>query len=98
MGADMHIHLHWYDVLGLIGVALIAGAYLAIQAGWILSTRLLYSFWNGAGALLVLVSLAFDFNLSAAVVEVFWLAISFLGAWRWWSNNRGSRVGVSGKS
>jgi hypothetical protein len=96
MGMDMHVH--WYDVLGLVGVALIAGAYLAIQAGWILSTRLLYSVWNGAGALFVLVSLVFDFNLPAFVVEVFWLAISVLGAWRWWSTARGSRVNVAGKA
>ena len=37
---------------------------------------------NAAGALLIIVSLIFDFNLSAFVIEVFWLLISLLGLWR----------------
>jgi hypothetical protein len=90
--------IHWYDVLGLAGVALITAAYLAIQIGRIESTRLLYSAWNGTGALFVLISLAFDFNLSAFVVEAFWLVISVLGVWRWWSTTRGGRLEIARKA
>jgi hypothetical protein len=93
VGEDMHVR--WYDVLGLAGVALITGAYLAIQMGRIKSTRLLYSVWNGVGALFVLISLAFDFNLSAFVVEAFWLVISAVGVWRWWSARKGDRLGMA---
>jgi hypothetical protein len=91
----MGIHIHWHDILGLTGVALITGAYLAIQMGRISSTRLTYSVWNGVGAVLVMISLAFDFNLAAFVVEAFWLVISALGAWRWWANSRGDRMGLA---
>jgi hypothetical protein len=38
-----------------------------------------YSMANGFGAALVLVSLWFNFNLSAFVIEIFWLLISLLG-------------------
>jgi hypothetical protein len=96
VGMDMRVH--WYDVLGLTGVALITAAYLAIQMGRIKSNLLLYSVWNGVGALFVLISLAFDFNLSAFVVEAFWLVISAVGVWRWWSTRKGDRMGIARKA
>ncbi len=68
-----------HDAVGALGVALIVGTYLLLQIGGIRPTSSKYSFLNALGALLVLISLAFDFNLSAALVEGFWLAISVYG-------------------
>jgi hypothetical protein len=39
-----------------------------------------YSLANALGAVLILVSLYFDFNLSAVIIELFWAAISLMGA------------------
>jgi len=66
----------WYDFAGNIGVALMVLAYLLIQAEKIRSRDLSYSVMNGIGALLVVVSLLYRFNLSAFLVESFWFVIS----------------------
>ena len=71
--------MNWYDILGLIGVALILGAYLALQLGRLSPENPAYSTLNAGGAGLILVSLVFDFNLSAAVIETAWLFISLIG-------------------
>lgn len=67
------------DFLGNIGVFFILAAYLLLQLERIDSRSLAYSAANGLGALLILVSLYFKFNLSAFVIEFFWLLISVYG-------------------
>lgn len=67
------------DILGLVGVAMILAAYGLLQTGRWQPQEIRYSFANALGAALVLVSLAFDFNLPAAIVEGFWLLISLGG-------------------
>ena len=69
----------WYDFAGNIGVGLMVLGYLLLQAEKIRSSDLSYSLMNGAGALLVVVSLLYRFNLSAFLVEGFWFLISVYG-------------------
>lgn len=69
----------WYDLAGNIGVVLMVLGYLLLQAERIRSSDLSYSLINGIGALLVLISLIYSFNLSAFLVEAFWLLISIYG-------------------
>ena len=69
----------WFDFAGNIGVALMVFGYLLLQVEKIRSSDLSYSLMNGVGALLVLISLLYRFNLSAFLVEVFWLLISIYG-------------------
>jgi hypothetical protein len=68
-----------HDVVGALGVFLIVGTYLLLQLGKIGAKELRYSLVNAVGAALVLVSLYSEFNLSAALIEGFWLAISIFG-------------------
>ena len=70
----------WHDLVGNLGVLLIVGSYFWMQLGRISGQSMVYSLLNAAGAASILVSLYFDFNLSAVAVEVFWLAISLMGA------------------
>ena len=49
-----------------------------------------YSACNAVGAVLLLVSLTVNFNLSSVIIEIFWLAISAVGLWRGW-RRRASR-------
>ena len=72
----------WYDFLGNVGVLLILLSYLLLQMKKIKSQSIYYSLMNAAGALLILVSLYFNFNLSAFVMEIFWLLISLYGLWQ----------------
>lgn len=67
------------DFLGNVGVALILLAYLALQLERVSATSLAYGAMNAVGAALILVSLYFDFNLSAFLMELFWLLISLYG-------------------
>lgn len=71
--------IQWFDIVGAVGVALIIGTYLLLQFERLASDRPLYSVLNAAGASLIIVSLFFEFNLSAFVVEFFWLLISLFG-------------------
>jgi hypothetical protein len=80
--------MRWYDVLGLVGVALILLAYLLLQLRRIDPAGPAFSAANAAGAALVLLSLYYDFNLPAAVVEGAWLLISLYGLGQAWQRSR----------
>ncbi len=71
--------LSWFDVIGFAGVVLIVIAYLLLQLNKMPSKNPAYSFLNALGALLVMISLLFDFNLSAFLMEAFWFLISLFG-------------------
>lgn len=68
-----------YDFLGTIGVILIILMYLLLQLNKIKSTSIVYSSLNALGAILIIISLIFEFNLSAFIIESFWLIISIYG-------------------
>jgi hypothetical protein len=70
------------DVLGIIGVAIIVVAYLLLQLERLKGTDLSYSVMNAVGASLIVASLIVDFNLSALLMEVFWVLISCIGIGR----------------
>jgi paired small multidrug resistance pump len=78
----------WYDFAGNVGVALMVLVYLLLQVGKVRSGDLRYSAMNAVGAALVLVSLFFVFNLSAFLVEGFWLVISLFGLIKYLSKLR----------
>ncbi len=69
----------WHDLVGNAGVAMIIGTYLLLQLGKVHAQTVAYSLANALGAGMVMLSLVFDFNLSAFVVECFWTAISIFG-------------------
>ena len=66
------------DFVGNIGVLLLMIAYLLLQLNK-LSNGLVYSIVNALGAALIVASLLNNFNLSAFIIEVFWILISFVG-------------------
>ncbi len=69
----------WFDLVGNIGVLLMVVAYLLLQLEKLSSSALSYLLLNAVGALLVIISLKFRFNLSAFLMEAFWLLISLFG-------------------
>ena len=73
----MSLHLH--DAAGLLGISMILVAYFLLQDGRVRGDALSYQLMNAFGALAVLVSLIFAFNLSAFVLESVWLAVSIYG-------------------
>jgi len=75
----MLLDYEWHDFFGNLGVLLIIISYFWLQIGRISGQNPIYSLVNAVGAALVLISLYYEFNLSAALVESFWLLISLLG-------------------
>lgn len=73
------MNLNWFDLVGFIGVVLIVIAYLLLQLNKLPSSALSYSLLNALGALMVIGSLIFNFNLSAFLMEAFWFLISLYG-------------------
>ena len=71
------------DFLGIIGVGIIVVTYLFLQLGKLRSEALSYSLMNAIGASLIVVTLLINFNLSALLMEVFWVLISLLGVYRY---------------
>ena len=69
----------WYDILGTLGVGIIIVTYVLLQTERIRSDSLYYSLLNALGATLIIVSLVFNFNFPAFIVEFFWLLISLFG-------------------
>ena len=72
----------WFDLVGNVGVLLMVIAYLLLQLEKMSSSGLSYLLLNAVGAVLVIISLVFRFNLSAFLMEAFWLLISLYGLTR----------------
>ena len=69
----------WFDLVGNVGVLLMVIAYLLLQLEKLSGTAVSYLLLNAAGAIMVMISLMLQFNLSAFLMEAFWLLISLYG-------------------
>ncbi len=70
---------NWYDLVGNIGIVFIVAAYLGVTTEKLSPKAALFHVMNGVGALLILVSLFYAFNLSSFIIEIVWLLISGYG-------------------
>lgn len=68
--------------LGVIGVGMILIAYGAQQVGRMESSSLPYLWLNLIGAILILFSLMYNFNLPAFIIECAWIIITLYGFWK----------------
>lgn len=73
------MNLAWYDLVGLLGTLLVVGSYFLLQSGRLSGTGLPYQLINIAGSSSILVSLFGGFNLSVALLQCAWIAISLYG-------------------
>lgn len=78
----MNMNYGLMDLVGNIGVAILVVTYLMLQLDKLKSADLAYSVLNAMGAGMIVASLIVDFNLSALIIEVFWVLISFIGIGR----------------
>ena len=67
------------DIIGLIGVALLISTYALLQFDRIDPKGFWYSFNNMIVAILVTVSLLYNWNLASMVIEIFWFSLSVYG-------------------
>mgnify|MGYP000167287661 CR=1 FL=1 len=73
------MNYEWYDLLGNIGVFVILICYFLLHIKKLQVSDLSYSVLNALGALLILLSLIYEFNMSAFLMELCWLLISIGG-------------------
>jgi hypothetical protein len=67
------------DVAGVAGVVMILAAYTGATSGKLDPKRAIALTLNLIGAGLILLSLAYDFNLSAVVMESAWALVALIG-------------------
>ena len=75
--------IEWYDLVGTVGVVLILTIYYLLQVERINAQGFIYSFVNLLGAGLIAVSLVYEFNFSALLIEICWVLISLIGVARY---------------
>ncbi len=74
------------DAIGIVGVAMVLATYFLLQSQKIDSKGFLYSFLNFLGALLIVYSLLYSWNLASFIIEFFWILISLYGLKKWYRN------------
>ncbi len=67
------------DIVGITGVGIILIAYFLLQKGTMTLDHISYHIWNLIGAVLILISLIFSWNLASFIIEICWIAISIYG-------------------
>jgi len=68
------------------GTALVVVAYVLLQMQKLSATSLAFNLMNLLGAILLTISLLFNFNLASMVIEIFWIGASLLGLYRYLSS------------
>lgn len=71
------------DTIGMLGTLLVVLAYYLLQLERTDPKGLAYNMINLVGAVLLLFSLWFHFNLASFVIEIFWIAASLIGLWKY---------------
>ena len=75
--------------IGLVGVGFYLSSYALLQMGLLRGNGYAYVVMNLIAASLVLVSLQASFNMSSAIIQIFWIVISIFGIARLiWLNMR----------
>lgn len=72
------------NVVGMLGTALVVGAYFLLQLNRIDPKGLAYNVLNIVGSLLLLLSLLVHFNLASMVIQIFWIAASLVGLYKFY--------------
>ena len=70
------------DAIGMLGTIMVVLAYYLLQLDKVVSSSFSYNILNLVGAVLLLISLCFTFNLASFVIELFWIGASLIGLWK----------------
>lgn len=76
MSIDIHLIS---DIIGIFGVALIILSFFLVQVEKITSDSSFYLYSNFIGAIMLLFSLYYHWNLASVIIEIMWLFISSYG-------------------
>ena len=71
------------DAVGMTGTLMVVLAYYLLQLERTDPKGLSYNLLNLTGAVLLLISLYFNFNLASFVIQLFWIGASIIGLWKY---------------
>jgi len=80
------------DAIGISGVLIIVVAYILMQIDRMDPKGFMFSLLNTIGAIFILVSLLYDWNLASFVMEVIWLSLSLYGTIKGYKNKQNTLV------
>lgn len=72
------------DLIGILGVTIIVITYILLQVEKMDAQDLSFSLLNAIGALLIIVSLLFEWNLASFLMEFIWMMISLYGVLKYY--------------
>jgi uncharacterized membrane protein YesL len=76
-----------FNIIGMSGTFLIVGAFIMLQLEKLNPKSLAYNLTNLFGAILLLISLCYNFNLASFVIELFWIAASLIGLVKYYTRS-----------
>ncbi|MBA6290938.1 hypothetical protein H4J58_04495 [Colwellia sp. MB3u-70] len=76
-----------FNIIGMSGTFLIVGAFIMLQLEKLNPKSLAYNLTNLSGAILLLISLCYNFNLASFVIELFWIAASVIGLVKYYTRS-----------
>ncbi|MDP1785460.1 MAG: hypothetical protein Q8K81_08570 [Sulfuricurvum sp.] len=76
------------DLIGIVGVLIIIIAYMLLQLEKIDAKDLSFSILNTLGALLIIVSLLYDWNLASFIMEATWMMLSLYGILKYYQTKK----------
>lgn len=79
------------SILGVIGALCVVIAYTLLQTNKLQYETYTYNLLNFIGALLLTISLVYNFNLGSFLIEIVWLSVSSYGLYKVWKKNYDSR-------
>jgi hypothetical protein len=74
--------MEWYELCGVLSAVISISAYAAVQWRRDFAKTILFSVSNLVNAALMLVSLAYAWNIGSFLTNIFWLFISMFGIYR----------------
>lgn len=77
------LFMDWFpDTIGCLGTIMILVTYILLQTRKLDAHTMLFSFLNLVGALMILISLLYSWNLAAVAMEIAWATISGFGIFK----------------
>ena len=86
MEKDRRVIALLFDIVGMSGTFLVVGSFFLLQLNKVSPKSLVYNMMNLSGAILLLISLCYNFNLASFVIEIFWIAASLIGLYKYLKN------------
>ena len=72
------------NIIGMLGTLFVVGSYFLMQLNKLDPKGLRFNLINLAGAIFLLLSLLVHFNLASFIIEIFWIAASSIGIYKYW--------------